>query len=161
MTENIKINRYVTKETYQQLFNKFLDQHGYMTKLVNKATNDLSGYLLRAEIPTENSDTKYVALTFIPNNKYNSTPTFLKSVGINKVITAGFRKIKNAIKSNTKLESDSLSNYFKAPAALSNDELKMFESENFSYNDFYNYILAFENKIKKYYKNQNVTLLVV
>lgn len=166
MEETIKVNKYVGKNQFKSLFDKFLNYHGYMTKLVNKATNDLSGYLLRAEIPLKNinnvpKNNVYVAITFVPNNNIRNTPVFLKSVGINKVLVAGERKLKNYIKNNVELVSDSILNYFKKPNELTEKELEMFKSEAFNYNEFYNYIGAFENKTKSYYKNKNVVVFVV
>lgn len=166
MEETLNVNKYVSKEQYKQLFNKFLSYHGYMTKLVNKATNDLSGYLLRSEIPLEKfvgvpDNNVYVAITFIPNNNPTYSPLFLKSVGINKVLVGGERKLKNYLKNKIELTCDSILNYFKEPKELSKNELKMFESDRFTYHQFYNYIERFEQKIKKYYKDKNVIIFVI
>lgn len=176
MEETFNVNTHVNKEQYKQLFNKFLSYHGYMTKLVNKATNDLSGYLVRAEISIDTLikddsissidlidklETKYVAITFIPNNNPNYSPLFLKSVGINKVIIGGERKLKNYIKNKIELTSDSILNYFKSPKDLTKNESKMFEGEGFTYQQFYNYIERFEQKIKNYYKDKNVVIFVI
>lgn len=166
MEETIKVNAYVGKDQFKSLFDRFLSYHGYMTKLVNKANNDLSGYLLRAEIPLKNianvpKNNVYVAITFVPNNNIRNTPVFLKSVGINKVLIAGERKLKNYIKNGIELVSDSILNYFKKPSELTKEELKMFDNNEFNYNEFYNYIGAFENKTKNYYKDKNVVVFVV
>lgn len=176
MEEIINVNKFVSKEQYKHIFDIFSSYHGYMTKLVNKANNELSGYLIRAEISIDDIifddsipsinlidklETKYVAITFVPYVNKKHSPNFLKSVGINRVLVAGTRKLKNIIKNNKPLVNDSILNYFNKPTELSKDYLKLFESEHFNYEQFYHYIEMFENKIKNYYKDKNVIILVV
>lgn len=162
--ENYAITPYITKDEYQRIYNNFLNNKGYMTKLVNKAMNDVAGYLIRAEIPTKSNEEKVVAITFIPNIKFNAKPRFIKAVGINQVLVGGKRKLKKLLKKYgeiDKIESESIISSFISPEDLNSIQISYFKDSNFSYNDFYNYIIAFENKIKKYYNNDNVKIIVI
>ena len=53
----------MSKSEFNELYNEFLRSRGYMTKLVNKKLNDVSGYLIRSEIDTING-IKFVAKIF-------------------------------------------------------------------------------------------------
>jgi hypothetical protein len=79
---------------------------------------------------------------------------------MNKVLVGGKRKFKFLNKLN-KLKNEHLISKFNEPETLSKEDLDYFKNDNFSYNDFYEYIKTFEEKINKYYKNKKVITLVV
>lgn len=151
----------MSKSEFNELYDEFLNSHGYMTKLVNKKFNDISGYLIRSEIDTIN-DIKFVAIGFQPEFTSNAN-RFTKALGINRVLTGGKRKLKQLLKTiNAEdIVSESILDKFKSPAQLKEIELDYFQTENYSYSDFYDYIKAFEHKIKKYYNDKKVITIVV
>jgi hypothetical protein len=158
-------NLCVSKSEFNKTFDKFLSNKGYMTKLVNKANNDVCGYLIRVELPTNDNNTKVVAISFIANTTINKiSPRTLKTIGINHTLIGGDRKLKKLLKSVgdiSKIESESIISQFNPPEFLNEAQLNYFKTNEFSYNDFYEYVIAFENKIKKYYNNDNIKIIVV
>lgn len=169
---NVKFARNVSKEQFQKMFEEFQARHGYMTKLVEKFTLGkeeprIDGYLVRAEIPGYDN---FVAITFISaDNDVQKTKSarFLKSIGMNVVLTAGERKLKQYIKENGSLddfESESILDCF-----VSVDDFKELiasyednsEESVEMYTEYLDYIKAFENKIQKYYGDKKVKIVVV
>ena len=151
----------MSKSEFNELYNEFLRSRGYMTKLVNKKINDVSGYLIRSEIDTING-IKFVAIGFQSEFTFNAN-RFTKALGINRVLTGGKRKLKQLLKTINAEDilSESILNKFKSPTELNELELDYFQTDDYSYSDFYNYIKAFEDKIKKYYNDEKVVILVV
>lgn len=158
-------NFYVSKSEFNKTFDKFLSNKGYMTKLVNKANNEVCGYLIRVELPTNDKNNKVVAISFIENTTINKIlPRTLKTIGINHTLIGGDRKLKKLLKSVgdiSKIESETIISQFNPPEILNEAQLNYFKNDEFSYNDFYEYVIAFENKIKKYYNNDNIKIIVV
>lgn len=169
---NVKFARNVSKEQFQKMFDEFQARHGYMTKLVEKFTlgkeePHIDGYLVRAEIPEFDN---FVAITFISaDNDVQKTKSarFLKSIGMNVVLTAGERKLKQYIKENGTLddfESESILDCFvsvedfKELIASYDDNS---EEAVVMYAEYLDYIKAFENKIHKYYGDKEVKIVVV
>jgi hypothetical protein len=169
---NVKFARNVSKEQFQKMFEEFQSRHGYMTKLVEKFTLGkeepcIDGYLVRAEIPEYDN---FVAITFIRSEndvQRTKSARFLKSIGMNVVLTAGERKLKQYIKENGSLEnfkSESILNCF-----VSVDEFKELIADCWNnadervamYAEYLDYIKAFENKIQKYYGDKEVKIVVV
>lgn len=171
---NVKFARNVSKEQFQKLFDEFQSRHGYMTKLVEKFTFGkeeprIDGYLVRAEIPEYDN---FVAITFVSSDndiQKTKSSRFLKSIGINVVLTAGERKLKQYIKKHGSLdnfESESILNCF-VPV---NEFKELIASDYFDenvdehvamYAEYFEYIKAFENKIQKYYGDKKVKIVVV
>lgn len=166
----VKFARNVTKEQFQKMFEEFQSRHGYMTKIVNNWCNEkpfIDGYLVRAEIPEYDN---FVAITFIRSEndiQRTKSARFLKSIGMNVVLTAGERKLKQYIKENGSLEnfkSESILNCF-----VSVDEFKELIADCWNdvdervtmYAEYLDYIKAFENKIQKYYGDKEVKIVVV
>ena len=164
----VKFARNVTKEQFQKMFEEFQSRHGYMTKIVNNWIGNYSfidGYLVRAEVPEYNNE--YVAITFIHGDEdieINKSARFLKSIGINTVLTAGKRKLDQFVKEHGSLDefqSETILDYF-----ASVDELKDIagvreDIDYDAYAEYLNYIQAFENKIKKYYGDKEIKIVVV
>lgn len=171
---NVKFARNVSKEQFQKMFNEFQARHGYMTKLVEKFTLGkeeprIDGYLVRAEIPNYDN---FVAITFVRSDddiQKAKSSRFLKSIGINIVLTAGERKLKQYIKKYGSLdnfESESILNCF----VTVNEFKELIASDYFDenvdehiamYAEYFEYIKAFENKIQKYYGDKKVKIVVV
>jgi hypothetical protein len=75
-----------------------------------------------------------------------------------RCIKGGERFI-NKLKKENKLEEfngNSLEAMFPNPETLNVTEKSFFEYTNFKYEEFYNYIQNFGNKVKKYYKDKNI-----
>lgn len=162
-----KITANITKDEYSKLYDVFLNAKGYMTKLINKGNNnEIVGYLIRAEIPTNSKSNVFVALTFQPADysiNYMTPATqarFNKAIGISRVLVGGKRLLKR-IKPLSKFKSQSILSNFISPDTVTEDVLDYFNNNGFNYNEFYNYIIAFENKIKKYYTGKNVKIVLV
>lgn len=171
---NVKFARNVSKEQFQKLFDEFQSRHGYMTKLVEKFTLGeeeprIDGYLVRAEIPEYDN---FVAITFISSEndiQRAKSSRFLKSIGMNVVLTAGERKLKQYIKENGSLddfESESILDCFVSvedfKELVANDYFGNATDERVAlYAEYLAYIKAFENKIQKYYGDKEVKIVVV
>ena len=170
---NVKFARNVSKEQFQKMFKEFQARHGYMTKLVEKFTLGkeepcIDGYLVRAEIPEYEN---FVAITFIRSDndvQRTKSARFLKSIGMNVVLTAGERKLKQYIKENGSLENFKSESILKCFVSV--DEFKELVAgywENATdervalYAEYLDYIKAFENKIQKYYGDKEVKIVVV
>lgn len=162
-----KVSKHISKAEFQKIFDEFQSYHGYMTKLFDKMTYAkpvTAGYLIRAEIPGFDN---YIAISFIQNFNDEMPSRFCKAVGIKKVLTGGVRKLNKFIKEHgslEKFESETILNSFKSRKEI----LKYFtilsdDAEKFvlKYDEFLDYIKAFENKIKKYYNNDNIKLVVI
>lgn len=157
-------NKNIDETTWQEISNEFKNRNGYLSKMLNKALPDsqkLAGYLARAEIPQEDPNTVILAFSFVPNTELINNAKFLKSVAMNKVIVGGERKLNNLKKKSAKIENEYLSHKFISPENAESEVLNYFESNDFSYNDFYEYVKTFEEKINKYYTNKNIITLVV
>lgn len=162
----IIFNKNVSNDEFESIFNKFSQNKGYMTKLLNKKDNEVIGYLVRAEIPEFKN---FVAISFVPcsnTHKYNQkmNQRFTKCVAMNKVLNGGIRKLTKYIKANGNVdsfESETILQNIIAPEHLYEDTLNYYKGDNFSYEDIYNYIIAFENKIKTYYNNKNIKIVVI
>lgn len=157
-------NKNVTENTWKEISNEFKNRNGYLCKMINKALPDsknLMGYLVRAEIPQGiYPDTIFLALSFVPNLELVNNTKFVKSVAMNKVLVGGERRFKFLNKLNEP-KNEYLISKFISPETLSKEDLDYFKNDNFSYNDFYEYVKTFEEKINKYYKNKKVITLVV
>lgn len=136
-----------------------------MTKLFDKFSKKepvTAGYLFRAEIPEFDN---YIAISFIDNYDDELSSRFCKAVGINKVITAGNRKLKKFIKTYGSLDnfkSESILNKFKSLEQIHSEYNNIVTDEYLKkYSDFLDYVKAFEDKIKKYYDNKNVKIVVI
>lgn len=162
----IIFNKNVSNNEFENIFNEFSKNKGYMTKLLNKNENEVIGYLVRAEIPEFEN---FVAISFVPcpdiykyNKKMNQR--FTKCVAMNKVLNGGTRKLLKYIKEHgtvDSFESETILKNIIAPENLYKETLDYYKSDNFSYEDIYNYIIAFENKIKTYYNNKNIKIVVI
>ena len=153
----------ITKNQYANVFDQFAEKNGYMTKLIDKFSQDepiTAGWLIRAEIPAYE---KFIALTFAPNFT-DCSHRFNKACGINRVLTAGKRKLDKWVKKNGSIDnfvSESIMKYFV--------DVEDFEKE-FSYTsaeckekyaEFIDYVKMFEAKIKKYYGDKEIKIVVV
>lgn len=161
----------ITKKEYQNLFNKFQSNHGYMSKLVNKSTNVICGYLVRSEI----SDKKIpggktlIAISYhplsekiAPGSRINAK--FEKAIAMNKVMIGGKRAVNQWLKNNNSLDNipeESICKYFKNPKEDPEFVESLKKYYGFDYQEFYNYVISFENKIKKYYGDKEITIIVV
>lgn len=164
---NSKFSKHITKTEFQKIFDEFQSYHGYMTKLFDKMTYKkpvTAGYLIRAEIPGFDN---YIAISFIPNFNDEMSSRFCKAVGIKKVLTGGVRKLNKFIKDHgslEKFESETILSSFKTSKEISKYFILISDDgEKFikKYDEFLDYIKAFENKIKKYYNNDNIKLVVI
>ena len=145
----MKFGKHIDKNEYQKIFKDFQNHRGYMVKLVNKNTNDIAGYLVRAELETMNN-MKVIALCYhqvLPTkgDRFCKNSRFNKAVAIERCLTGGQREIVRRCKYHDwepELISES---YIKAPLE----------------EDFSDYIEAFEEKVKNYYgKDQKILTIV-
>jgi hypothetical protein len=154
----IVFNKNISKEEYEKLFNEFSKNKGYLTKLMNKECNDILGYLVRAEIPGFKD---FIAISFEPI--FNNRPRFAKSIAINRVLTAGQRKLKRFMEESGDLNnftSESILDSFDTPREYFESVPDDFVIDNYA--EIYEYISAFENKIKTYYNdNSNIKIVVI
>jgi hypothetical protein len=156
----------ITKNQYANVFDQFVEQRGYMTKLIDKfswCAPITAGWLIRAEIP-EYKD--FIAITFAPNY-IDRSHRFNKARGINRVMTAGKRKLDKWVKKNGSTESfmsESImdkSKYFITVDEFETEFPSASAEEKEKYKEFVDYILVFENKIQKYYGDKKVKIVVV
>lgn len=161
----------ITKTEYQKLFNKFQDVHGYMSKLVNKGSNIICGYLVRSEISDKRipEGKTLIAISYHPLHDNPAAGArinarFEKAIAMNKVMIGGKRAVNQWLKDHESLEnisSGSVCQYFRDPDSDPEFVENIKKYYNFDYREFYNYIISFENKIKKYYNDKEITIIVV
>jgi hypothetical protein len=176
--KNVIPYRGITKAEYLRVVDKFQDMHGYMTKLCYRGqdargrdTSFVTGYLTRVEVPNKNfgTDKKVVVITYHPIAESELTSgrvdsRFNKAIAMNKAMSRGIRKIKKYIKENgslADLESGSIIHAFRSPEEIPDQVLETWKNSGFDYKEYYNYIQVFENKIKKYYNDNEVLIVVV
>lgn len=154
-----EITKNMSKLNYEFLRQRFQLRNGKLAKIV-KTYNGytyLAGYLTRAEIPVQQFNTIYVALSFVPVYD-NSNIRFFKSIAMNKVITGGERCFNKLL--NGKYKAQTLYEFFKNS---SDDYTQDFLEMNLFNDDqtFFEYVKKFDEQINKYYKNKNVVTFVV
>jgi len=162
---NIIFNKNISKEEYQNLFEQFKKYNGYMTKLIDKRDNSIIGYLTRSEIPGHKN---FVAISFVPFSDYyyssSRNTRFVKSIAMNKVLNAGTRKLQKFVEENGSIknfESETILSKIISPENLDEETKEYYNYNGNTYNDIYNYIISFENKIKTYYNNKQIKIVVI
>lgn len=167
---------------FERVYGKFLDQHGVYTKVTDD-NGKLFGYLLRCELTVENApeNTVFVGFSFVATAPKDVL--FNKTVGMNSCMVYGIRHMQKMFE-NEQIES--LTEYLGRPLdsafdgmptkALNGyvnnidnivyisdivddefkDDIDLAISNVFNYNNFYDYMIAFEKKAKKYYKEKRV-----
>jgi hypothetical protein len=157
----IKFSEFITKNEYQELFKQFQERKGYMTKLYDKFSDNKSailGYLVRAEIPGFKD---FIAVSAVGPKDDKSSQRFIKAVAINKVLTAGERVLKHFIKAGGKLENWKSMSITDFMDSVDHQKTRFNEEYVQKYAELIDYIKAFENKIKKYYNNENIKIVVI
>jgi hypothetical protein len=161
---NIIFNKNISKEEYQSLFEQFKKHNGYMTKLIDKRDNSIIGYLTRSEIPGHKN---FVAISFVPFSDYYSSSRntrFVKSIAMNKVLNAGTRRLQKFVEKNGSIknfESETILSKIISPENLDEETKEYYNYNGSTYNDIYNYIISFENKIKTYYNDKQIKIVVI
>lgn len=165
---------------FERVYNKFMDQHGVYTKVTDDKGR-LFGYLLRCELPVENApeNTVFVGFSFVATAPRNVM--FNKTVGMNSCMVHGIRHMQKLMENgqiNTLNEYmgipmdtmfgkiypidnaygyvNNLDNIVYITNADINDDIDTYISNEFDFNQFYEYMIAFERKAKKYYKEKRV-----
>lgn len=169
---------------FERVYNKFMDQHGVYTKVTDDK-GKLFGYLLRCELPVEHApeNTVFVGFSFVATAPRNVM--FNKTVGMNSCMVHGIRHMQKLMENgqiNTLNEymgvpldtmfekSYPINGAFGYVNNLDNivyvtnmtedkfigEDIDMYISNEFDFNQFYEYMIAFERKAKKYYKEKRV-----
>lgn len=167
---------------FEAIYNKFLNQRGVYTKVTDD-NGKLFGYLLRCELAVENApkDTVFVGFGFVASAPKNVV--FNKTVGMNSCMVSGIRHIQKLMESK-QIESlkeycgrplDSIFTFEPAKSTcgyvdntknviyISNtpteeyiEGTEEYISNIFNYNKFYEYMISFEKKARKYYKEKRI-----
>lgn len=163
---------------FPEVLAKFEDHHGIYTKCLN-SEGKLFGYLLRCEVPVANADpnVKYVSFRFQISEP--RVASYDKSIGMNACMIAPLRLIKQMKEKNYISDLSTFVGYpFNAVFPMPNTNNTLFAKASykesdinieyclndywqntdviFNYNEFYQYLVAFEKRARDYYKDKKI-----
>jgi hypothetical protein len=167
--QNIIIKKETLDKNFELTSKKFNELHGYYSKCISCPINksnvinqpNVLGYIVRCEVPNYPEYTSIIYEPIVDNNGFRRDLKTVKYIAMERCIKSGERFL-NKLKKENKLEEfngNSIEDMFTNPQNLNETEKFFFSNTNFNYEEFFNYIQNFGNKVKKYYKDKNVKII--